>query len=105
MYTTADFVDDHLEKMKGVQVDDEADARLALTHAMAAVGGINQGLVPVQPAAEMFGGPISDILDKLQAWIDRLFDKLTEIAKTLNASFSTVGTNVSVTLSCGPFGP
>jgi hypothetical protein len=39
----------HLEEMERVNVTDQTSAHVALAHAMAAVGAINQGLVP-QPA-------------------------------------------------------
>lgn len=97
-------IERHLNLMAVAPVKDEDTARQALAYALSAVGGMNQHLaVAEQPRTTPFFDPIDDIVKKLEEWIKRLFDKLTEIAKQLKASFSiTVGTNISVTISCSP---
>jgi hypothetical protein len=90
--------------MTDAPVNDEASAHQALAYAMTAVGSINLGLGASQEQVLTFANPVDDILKKLEDWIKRLVAKLAEIAKQLKASFSiTVGTSVSVTISCGPF--
>lgn len=90
--------------MSEAPVHDDASAHQALAYAMAAVGGINQGLGLTQESGLTLGNPVEDIIKRLEDWIKRLVGKLTEIAKQLKASFSiTVGTGISVTISCGPF--
>lgn len=71
---------------------------------MTAVSGMTQGLGANVAMTPRVGNPVDDVIDKLEDWIKRLVAKLTEIAKQLKASFSiSVGTSVSVTISCGPF--
>ncbi len=98
-----ELVAHHLDEMEQVNVTDQASAQVALAHAMAAVGTINQGLLP-QPAqvSSAMGSPVSGIVEKLQDWIKRLLDKLTQIVKKLvkGTSFSlSVGTTISVTIN------
>lgn len=100
-------VEYHLNMMDGVAIDDEPSAHAALSHALAAVGGMNQGLVPHQQLAESLVAPAGGIAGKLEDWIKRLLDKLTEIVRALakGTSFSlSVGTHVSVTINFPPMG-
>ena len=51
--------------------------------------------------------PVSGMVEKLQEWIKRLLDKLTQIVKALvkGTSFSlSVGTAISVTINFPPMG-
>ena len=103
-----ELVAHHLDEMERVNVTDQTSAHVALAHAMAAVGAINQGLVP-QPAQvpAAMASPVSGIVEKLQEWIKRLLDKLTQIVKALvkGTSFSlSVGTTISVTINFPPMG-
>jgi hypothetical protein len=101
---TTDLVEQHLQLMADAPVEDEATAQQALAYALSAVGGMNQHLTVAQQPRAALAGPVDDIVKKLEDWIKRLVAKLTEIAKQLKASFSiTVGTSISVTISCGPF--
>jgi hypothetical protein len=96
---TTQLIEHHLDQMTVTPVHDERSAQQALAHAMAAVGGINQGLV-VGP--QNLTGPVDGIIEKLEDWIKRLLDKLTEIVKQLakGTTFSiTVGTGISVTVN------
>ena len=99
------LIEHHLDQMTVVPVNDEPSAQQALAHAMAAVGGINQGLTSGQP--QTLAGPVDGIVEKLEDWIKRLLDKLTEIVKQLakGTTFSiTVGTGISVTVNFPAFG-
>ncbi len=101
---TSALVEHHLQMMAEAPVNDEATARQALAYALSAVGGMNQGLELAQDQSVSVAGPVDDIVKRLEGWIERLVAKLTEIAKQLKASFSiTVGTSISVTITCGPF--
>ncbi len=101
--TTA-LVIHHLQMMNDAPVHDDATAHQALAYALSAVAGMNQGLTLAEEQSVAVIGPVDDIVKKLEDWIKRLVAKLTEIAKQLKASFSiTVGTSVSVAISCGPF--
>jgi len=101
-----EIVASHLDEMERFTVNDQMSAFAALAHALAAVGAINQGLDP-QPAQERgtMTSSVSGILEKLQDWIKRLLEKLTEIVKTFvrGTSFSlSVGTAISVTINFPP---
>ena len=66
---------------------------------------MNQNLTAAQQPTATLSSSVNDIVKKLEDWINRLVAKLIEIATQLKASFSsTVGTTISVTISCGPFG-
>ena len=99
------LVEDHLDRMSDTTVNDEASAHQALALALSAVGGINQGLAPLSQD-ELTSARLSDtVIEKLEDWIKRLVDKLTEIVKQLakGTSFSiSVGTGVSVTVNFAP---
>ena len=99
------LLEQHLQMMTEISVEDEATAQQALAYALSAVGGMNQRLSATQQPTASLAMPVDDIVKKLENWIKRLVAKLTEIATKLKASFSiTVGTTISVTISCGPFG-
>ena len=99
------LVEQHLQMMTEMSVEDEASAQQALAYVLSAVGGMNQNLTAAQQPTATLSSPVNDIVKKLEDWIKRLVTKLTEIATQLKASFSiTVGTTISVTISCGPFG-
>ena len=101
--TTAQ-IDQHLQLIADAPVNDEATAQQALARTLSAVGSLNQHLAVAELTRTALLSPVDDIVKKLEEWINRLVAKLTEIAKQLKASFSiTVGTSISVTLSCGPF--
>lgn len=100
----AALVERHLQMMTEISVQDEATAQQALAYLLSAVAGINQGLTAAQQPTASLARPVDDIVKKLEDWIKRLVAKLTDIAMRLKASFSiTVGTTISVTVSCGPF--
>lgn len=102
------LIDSHLESMTTVEVD-AGNAHDELAETLANVGKINSALaVPGSGADLMPGfGVEDDIVDKLEKWIRRLVEKLTDIVRALGkgATFSiAVGTTVSVTVNLGPFG-
>lgn len=104
---SAGAVEYHLDMMDRVAVHDEPTAHAALSHALAAIGGMNQGLAAGQQEARSLAEPAAGIAGKLEDWIKRLLDKLTEIVKALakGTSFSlSVGTAVSVTINFPPMG-
>jgi hypothetical protein len=101
------LIDAHIERMgasSDPSYDSEAQEQLAAT--LASVGQINEALEAPSPPVESIMGPVDDITDKLEKWINRLVIKLTAIVKQLGekATFSLqVGTSVSVTVTLGPF--
>ena len=104
MTDASTLVEHHLALMNAPTIRDDESAHLALANAMAAVGGMNQGLGMSTESTIAFGNPADAIIKKLQEWIKQLVDKLTEIATRLKATFSlTVGASVSVTINFGPF--
>lgn len=68
---THERVAHHLDEMEQVDVTDEASAHVALAHAMAAVGTINQGLLaqPAQMSSAM-ASPVGGI-SAFRQWVRR----------------------------------
>ncbi|MGH9122014.1 MAG: hypothetical protein ACRDYC_08715 [Acidimicrobiales bacterium] len=98
------LVEHHLGLIETTKIEDSPSAYAALGHAMAAVGAINLQLDASSPPPTAFAGPLDDVVAHLEGWISRLGNSLTAIATQLGASFSiTVGTAITVTISCGPF--
>lgn len=98
------MVNTHLEKMSAVDVQDPASANQALAHALSAVGAMNSTSAPVGTTLSMGLSPVDGIVERLEEWLSRLVDKLTEIAEHLRATFSiSVGTSVTVSITCNPF--
>jgi hypothetical protein len=100
-------VEHHLNRMDGVSIRDESSAYAALAQAMVAVGAINQGFSAQPEQMDRLTTPVDGIIEKLEDWIKRLLNKLTEIVKSLakGTSFSlSVGTGVSVTINFPPTG-
>jgi hypothetical protein len=96
----------HLDQMEQVDLADQASAHVALAHAMAAVGTMNQGLVFERAATPgSLRSPANGLIERLEEWIERLLDKLTQIVKALakGSSFSlSVGTTISVAINFPP---
>ena len=97
-------VNTQLAAMDAVTVNDQASAHRALAHVVTATALINQTLDgQTTPVAEpnLAGG----LPGRLEEWIGRLYDKLTEIVANLIAgtSFSiTAGTGITVTITFPP---
>ncbi len=102
---TVDRIEERLNRLDQVTVTDESSAHVALGHALATVGAINQG-IEQQPT---YGLSLSSdsIIAKLERWLQRLVDKLTQIVRALAKATSfavSVGTGVSVTINFPPMG-
>lgn len=101
-------IESRLGDLAAMPVVDEASAREALAELMSTVAQINATATAF--TAHDVGEAnvvVGNLAERLKDWIDRLIDKLTEIvAKIAKAtSFTiTVGTDVSVAVTFGPFG-
>jgi hypothetical protein len=94
---------DLLDALTGA-TPDSASSQLAV--ALASVAELNRALEAPIPKSYTVTGPVGDIVEKLEQWIERLVDKLTEIMRELGpqAMFALqVGSTVSVTVTVGPF--
>lgn len=99
--STYNAVEDHLTRFEAI---DAQDGPAAIAHAFAAIGAINQQIAPpattndLMATSALLGG---DLVEKLQAWIERLLNKLREVVKQLAdvLTFSlSIGTTVSLTI-------
>ena len=100
------LVDAHLDLLDALTPATPESASAQLSVALASVSEINRALEAPAPKSYTLAGPVGDIVEKLEQWIERLTDKLTEIVKELGptATFALqVGSSVSVTVSVGPF--
>lgn len=102
MTTSWSAIDARLEAVVATPVVDERSARQALSELMSTIAQING-------TASGFGARAvgeDTLADRLQEWVDRLIDKLTEIVEKIAKATSftiTVGTSVSVSVTFGPF--